>query len=420
VTEDEAHQLAEVAFSDVEPCPEVWIARPSYSVASHLQRAAAATAASRSLPRQLYERYVEGSTVRRLSISLSGRELHVASTLNQERTLAPLLPDSFRRVRRTLVVPRSASSELHDIGLTVMSKLADLGIRDGTVVDRLARARRTLNLARRIVDSTRPNVLVVANQHSLPSRAFLLAARERDVPAAYVNHAPTAPNAAGLDLPVTRAGLRGSREVDLFSSIGVRSDRIDVVGATSIDLPDRSCHDPAGDVVLALGPDPVDFQRRIIDMVWDAGLREVVVAPHPSVDPERIRFALHSGWRFNTLATTRALLSRGAAALIQRSSGVAWEALRLGIPVIEVRNDEAEPTTPIVREPYVRIARSSDDLGVAVSSPPSPSQLAAGVDWAREWCDLTGHRAVTAARHLIERTAESPPAWIYDAWAFTG
>ena len=280
-----------------------------------------------------------------------------------------------------------------------------------------ARARATTAL-----DSLMPRLVVVASQHSTSSRAFIHAARERSIPTAYLPHAPAADTYQYRDLPTDFAGLRGPREVDFYRSLGARRDAA-VVGNPQAWIEAPTVLDPDAAVIFAPRPQPPEQLRAQVAEV-DAAAPRVVVSPHPRMRGRAMyeglwpsHWEVHDGW-------TMELLQRGHPCVIQMSSGVAWEAMAHGVPVIELASTPATaPLYLVIREPYAQVCSSALDLGEAVArarlaaaDAPSRDRL---VSWAREWCAATGAEAVAAAVAWIDECLATSPAGspLLDHWA---
>ena len=179
----------------------------------------------------------------------------------------------------------------------------------------------------------------------------------------------------------------------------------------------------AAAVIFAPRPQsPEQLRAQIAEVA--AAAPEVVVSPHPRMrgkarydDLWPAHWAVHDGW-------TADLLRRDHPCVIQRSSGVAWEAMAHGVPVIELSSPGAPPAPYLViREPYVRVCTTEAQLGVAVAAAradagdqPAREVLMA---WAREWCAADGPDAVARAAGWIDDClrVDDPPGPLLDHWA---
>lgn len=272
------------------------------------------------------------------------------------------------------------------------------------------------------LDALAPRLVVVASQHSTSSRAFIHAARERSIATAYLPHAPAADTYQYRDLPTDFAGLRGPLEVEFYRSLGACRDA-SVVGNPQARVDPPATLDPDGAVIFAPRPQPPEQLRAQVAEV-DAAAPRVVVSPHPRMRGRTMyeglwpaHWELHDGW-------TVELLRRGHPCVIQMSSGVAWEAMAHGVPVIELASTPATaPLYLVIREPYAQVCTPALNLQEAVAKArleaadaPARDRLMA---WAREWCATTGADAVAAAATWIDEClATSPPASpLLDHWA---
>ena len=211
------------------------------------------------------------------------------------------------------------------------------------------------------LDGLSPRLVVLASQHSTSSRAFIHAARERSIPTAYLPHAPVADTYQYRDLPTDFAGLRGPREVDFYRSLGAERDA-SVVGnpQASVKVPPRL--DPEGPVIFAPRPQaPEQLRAQVAEI--SAVAPRVVVSPHPRMSgrPQYeglwpSHWDVHDGW-------TAELLAQGYPCVIQMSSGVAWEAMAHGVPVIELAPETSgAPLYLVIREPFALVCTSDADL----------------------------------------------------------
>lgn len=275
------------------------------------------------------------------------------------------------------------------------------------------------------LDTLAPRLVVVASQHSTASRSLIHAARARSIPTAYLPHAPVADTYQYRDLPTDFAGLRGPREVDFYRSLGAARDA-SVVGNPQgqVKVPDQL--DASGPVIFAPRPQPPDLVRAQVARVA-AAAPEVVVSPHPRMRGKAAYDALwpahwarHEGW-------TAELLQRGFPCIIQTSSGVAWEAMAHGVPVIELSSrPDVAPAYLVIREPYARICVSDPELVDAVAdartAASDPTSRAGLMEWALEWCAATGEDAVRRAAAWIDAclAAGAAPGPLLDHWAPAG
>jgi len=272
------------------------------------------------------------------------------------------------------------------------------------------------------LDALAPRLVVVASQHSTSSRAVIHAARERSIPTAYLPHAPVADTYQYRDLPTDHAGLRGLKEAEFYQALGAERAPA-VVGNPQATVVVPPTLDPHGPVIFAPRPQrPEQLLAQVAEV--SAAAPRVVVSPHPRMRGKAIyeglwpsHWEVHDGW-------TAELLRRGHPCVIQMSSGVAWEAMAHGVPVIELASEgSAAPSYLVIREPYARVCSSGLDLIAAVAD----ARLAAAdlrarerlMAWAREWCAATGDDAIANAVGWIDECSNSelPIGALLDHWA---
>lgn len=274
--------------------------------------------------------------------------------------------------------------------------------------------------------ATRPRLVVLASQHSTASRSLLQVARARGIATAYLPHAPVADTYQYRDLPTDFAAVRGEREADFYRTLGAARP-LAVVGNPQGSVLAPSLLDPDGPVIFAPRPQAPEVVRAQVAAVA-AVAPEVVVSPHPRMRGKAqyqglwpAHWRVHDGW-------TLELLRQGYPCLIQLSSGVAWEALAHGVPVIELPSPhEAPPAYLVIREPHVRVCRTDADLGPAVTAArraaADPDARQRLVAWSEEWCAATGAVAIERVRAWVETCAAAPappPGPLLDAWAPRG
>ena len=294
---------------------------------------------------------------------------------------------------------------------------------DGRSLDRLARrAEVSKTLAERVLDS-QPHCLVVASQQSVLARGFSLHFRRAGVPTVYFPHAPFADRPWYYDMPFHYAGLRGARAVQHVSSLLQDPSRVSAVGTTNLQpIDDLASLNSA--VVLALSPLSDADLAKIVEIVEGAGV-EPVIAPHPRQRLTSLRRLLPSRWAITDQMTTDALLGTGPGVLIQAGSGVGLEALRRGIPLVDLRLGSGEPPYLYLRSEAVMVATDSESLATHVEYALSSGRdLAYRSDLARiayEWSGPSGTEAVTAFVKLIEDARVAPestlPPLLLDRWA---
>jgi hypothetical protein len=264
---------------------------------------------------------------------------------------------------------------------------------------------RALFRAESVMDPGRFRLLVVATQHAPNVRALLAIARERGIASLYFPHAPVGNNRQYADLPVDHAGLRGEGEVDFYRRLGVRDD-LAVVGNPMVgDLDDEAPRELREAPVFAVSP----YSERVLGELFRLvacvlGDKPLVVAPHPRSPSEQLERLMPATWRLSRATSTFQALTKGPRFLLQSSSGVAWEALALGIPVIQISYRGAKPGYALIREPFVPTIHSSRGLANVVHSVESTDRVRRGQlrEWARHWCSSGGTVARSASADLVD------------------
>lgn len=269
---------------------------------------------------------------------------------------------------------------------------------------------------------TVPSLVVVATQHAAIVRPVLHLARIACIPTLYFPHAPVADNRAYKDLPVDRAALRGQGEVDFYRKLGAEGE-LTVVGNPAVCVDDPPPLDESLPPVLAMS-DPKRADE-IVDFVAAAVTGEVLVAPHPRDDVAAPRRRYPDHWRVWSAGSTFDLLRQGPTCFLQYSSGVAWEALALGIPTIELSSSGCS-NYPLIAEPHVTFARNTDELKKALATSADiandPERRHRLTEWAKHWCCITGIRATDLCVDQIEVSlasrVQSGP--LLDSWRAIG
>lgn len=364
-----------------------------------------------------------------LELRTASGVLYASSTANQKRTLMPIaegeaapvpLPWKTHWIRTVGGTSNRAVRSVVRWGEPFVRRagaLAALPTWPG-VVARIA----VLDAMLRATDLSRYRAVVIATQQDPRVRALILAARAQGVPVVYIPHAPAGRNAAYSDLPADIAALRGVAEVDHYAeTLGAARRRMVAVGnpATEIldlEIPALQLGAPG---VLAVSPQEPAMLRRMIDMIEAADVPEMVVAPHPRQDLAELAKMLPSGWPIMQGRRTVDLLREGAPFLIQRTSGVAWEAAALGVPTADVRLSQEPSAYPFLddEQMYPRLFTPADVTSF-VSAARSFDRPALRAH-AREWCITDGADAVQRSRAVIESAARTGPSptMVLDGWA---
>jgi len=289
--------------------------------------------------------------------------------------------------------------------------------------DSFLTTQRYLAATERMLDELRPRAVVIATNHSIPSRALAFAARRHGIPTVYFPHAPMIRDERFSDIPADFAGMRGEAEIDRLVALRVAPDRLEVVGDPSLDALTQPSIDPNGPVSLALPSILTDEEVRVtVEWVRAAAGDNVVVSPHPRQGEVYARRFAPEGWKVWNDRTV-SLLRQGPPVVIQQSSGVAVEAMLLGLPTLQIDLPPHRPNYPALDPKHVRFIGSTDQAVAAVTDARAdaadPERRQAIVEWARRWSAYQGSEAVERAWKLIQRALYegAGPAWLNDAWS---
>lgn len=280
---------------------------------------------------------------------------------------------------------------------------------------------RHIAYAEGVLDIQQPRAVVVGTNHSRQARAIAQAARRRGIPSVYVPHAPMLSDPRFRDLPFDFAALRGPAEVEWYAARGAPQMRVEAIGDPG--LPDVALVDIPDDapVVVAVGPYDPELLSGLITAVARRSPDAVVVAPYPGQNRRRLRALCPRHWKI-WKGRTFDLLSQGASAVIQHSSGVALESLLLGLPTIELGLRRRGAAYPVIDPEYVHFARNADDVGraltAALQDAGSDSRRRRLQVWAQRWCAAWGTKAAEAGWRMVTRAGEAQAARpIWDAWS---
>lgn len=284
-----------------------------------------------------------------------------------------------------------------------------------TTVGHLARAR--LLLA-----STPPQAVVVASQHNSVSRALLAAADETGgIETWYVPHAPVADNLAYRDLPVDFAMLRGGAERRFYERLGADAHRMFDVGDPSVPGEAALSFERHGPVVVAGTVTTGDVLAAHLRVIAEANLPSVIFRPHPRAEPSQDRLAADLGWEVvRDRSTFEVLWTRRPSVLVQIQSGVGLEALRVGVPVVNLVGPDEPMNYPYLDSPFVASVSTTDELVAALDrfqfSETDPVERRT---YAWSWSSAVGPEAVerfveAASRCLAQTTA---PRRLVDLWS---
>jgi hypothetical protein len=375
----------------------------------------------------LYER-VKARMVMRTPYYEAGDAVFACRSTNQARALRkPIavlgIPHGIRNARPGWRALRSLGRQAQARGEELVQSIGRLpqGLSELDIAYGFLASAAMFCRAEAAVTARNPRVVVIGSVHGLAHRALAVVARDHGIPSVYIPHAPVLTNAHLVDLPVDYAALRGPEEVDHYAHFGVDPGLLDVVGDTSIGRalkpPDLDLDRPA---VFAPSPDPPHQLTAVISLIASATTEPIVLSPHPRSDVRFLRSIVPDSWSVWEERTLE-LLQAGPPLLIQHSSGVALEALQLGIPVIELAFPGRAPSYPFIRQPYVCSVSNTDDLAAALLNARGArdSERVAMMEWSRRWVASVGPDAAAAAVALIDhaRTAGPRPTPIWDAWS---
>lgn len=336
---------------------------------------------------------------------------------NQRRTLEPLAQalGATPRPRRPPgrwgpgLLSGARRARAAALRLVTSGEEAGLDLASVPVSRAASRASRAMAVAPEVLRSSR--LLVVASQHDPAIRAFLHVAESIGESSVYLPHAPLASNPLYADLPVGWAGLRGEAEVDYYAALGADRGRLRAVGNVTLgeafEMPDI---DPNIPIVFAVSPVAPELFAPQVELLRSTIDRPVLVAPHPRSDIRRLRRQIPRHWEVWAGGRSWNLLLKGPSTVIQFSSGLAWEALILGIPVIELHFPGLPPNYPLIAEPHVFFASDHHELADAVQKAQrrsmDHSQRAALVRWAQSWCRDVGVPATQQALALLREARD--------------
>lgn len=349
--------------------------------------------------------------------------LYVSGSANQERTIGSFRPPGalVRPARGPFAVAR-AEREALAVARDILARCsrARLDLPPDEVLGLCLSVARYLALAPPLVRGAQ--CVVVATQHQALARALTWTARDVGVPSIYVPHAPLARNDWYYDLPVDHAALRGHREVHQYLRLGARPEGLHMVGNPAVAAPSAlPAIDPRRPPVVALSPWPAEQTQRFL-AVCAGGLTSALVAPHPRSDLELVKALLPQGWADITSRRTFDVLQEGPPLVVQASSGVAWEALVLGIPVVDLADGGYRPNYLLHEGQHVVRVTSAEALSEAlrgaVETADDEDLRAGRRSFADSWCGWTGDEAVQRIRTLIRSVARGnlPGGWVLDGW----
>ncbi|MFN3218061.1 MAG: hypothetical protein ACE367_16315 [Acidimicrobiales bacterium] len=405
----------------------VWTIRPQLA---HCRRGAESPVFGRRLDPVRHVASVAGARSGPTCLVV-GPVVVLVDTTNHRGVLEPVAAATAARVgaevrRLAPSPPRSGGpSDLRTAAVVthaVVERCAEAGVTlRASAVRRLALSSlRSSRRAEAALDHA--SVLVLSNQHQPHMRAWIAVARRGGVRSVFVPHSALALTRDHLDVPTDAAGFRSAAEIAVIESLGGRGP-IAVVGNPAFTF-DPSPVPSEGPVVFA--PSPVGENRlRALVELTRAGLDDarctVLVSPHPRSDLTVLERLVPHDWQLDRSGTpTRHLLRRGARALLQSNSGVAWEALASGVPTIELQlpSDDFGPVTAMAAGGALPVVTRPDQLRAALRVGSDRAQL---LETAHEWCAFTGGHAADRAAQLVQSVLEDhvPTRPILDAWTRT-
>jgi hypothetical protein len=363
--------------------------------------------------------------------ALAGDVLFVAVTENQARVqhpvarrvgaIAPVPRRLLRRRRRRGRLERRATRASAELLAEIRTAGLGLPIDPAEMLFMFLFAARCLASARVLLTALEPSAVVVGSMHGAPARALCRLARELGVPSVYLPHAPVIARAQLADLPVDYAGLRGPQEVAYYRGRGADPSLLESIGDPSLAPAEPPPIEDGLPPVFAPSPQGDTQEAELIELAREV-LPEAMVTPHPRSNVRLLEELAPSGWRV-WKGRTYDLLRRGPPTVIQHGSGVALEALGLGIPVIELSYPGKPANYPFAAEPYVRMVSDRASLEEAVREGGQDARNRAAREkltgWAHEWSWPLGDEAAERGGRLIREAASAGPrpAPIWDAWS---
>lgn len=355
----------------------------------------------------------------------------MASNTNMRRAQAPLYERfgpvrrvsrqtgaSYWHARRLLRRAVAGARELID---HLRRGEVEFPIDSAAICLRFMRTARLIGYWEDLLASESPKVAVVGSVTAPRGRALVHAAERAAVPTVYIPHSPQSTvNVELAAMPMDYAGLRGTEETAYLADQGVDRDRLDVVGDPTISPQAPPEIDAGLGPAFAAGLEDMARLSPLVGTIHEALGHRVTVGRHPATDPAVARDSFPAEWRIFD-GRTYDLLTSGPPMVVQHSSGVALEALHLGIPVIELQYPGRPALYPFTREPYVRFASTSEELSAAAAAASADAvdadRRAALVGWARSWSSPTGAEAGERAVAVVERAAaQGPRGRIWDPW----
>lgn len=263
--------------------------------------------------------------------------------------------------------------------------------------------------------------MVVASQQNSSVRAALSIAHQEGIMTYYIPHAPTADNQIYRDLPSNYALIRGPEEVNIYRDLGAEpTDRLVAVGNPGIEGGSMSNPPDSTDVVYAPSTHQIGVLQADIAVILEGCDYPIKVALHPLMDSSTYRDLLPGEWEVVSTSDTYSYLRQhGAKVVIQHGSGVALDALTLGVDVIDLCHGGEQPNYHFMREPFVQVVADGTQLRQAIDAVPGRIEGRAGrIEYARSWCSDDGHAALQIADAIesTHSTGGGPAGMLLDGW----
>lgn len=439
----ELRRFLERFVSDHRDEPLAWVNVPFFTalqVAVHAERihpipylpTTRQRLAERRYGRRLALRLAHGASPQNARHYLAGDVLFEADGTNHLRALEPIMRrfGEPRPVSGEVRPDRARARRLTRRALRLADRLLRAAEQEGLwlhsdplhLLRRFAGGARYLAYSEALLAALEPRAVVIASTVNVPPRSLALAAREARVRSVFVPHAPLTTDLAYVELLTDQAAVRGPREADCYADLAGSRERIEVIGNPGLPSDEAPEHDRRLPPVLAPPLDPEQL-RAVVELVTGAGVRSLLVAPHPRADRAALDAAIPDGWDVWEGRSYDALLP-GPPMLIHYSSGLALEALLLGIPIIDVRWPANMPTAyAFIREPFADVATSSAELRAAIADAyedvASDERRRELRDWGRQWCSSTGDAAAERGERVVRAAAaaDGPLSPVWTAWS---
>lgn len=343
------------------------------------------------------------------------------STLNQRRAFGTLISDDVlpphHKIPKLGTSPRRWIRTRREYATLINSISIPVNINPHILQALILKARVAFDRAETILSSYSPRSVIVSSQHSVGARALIYTARERSVPSIYIPHAPVSRHPHYADLPFDVVTLRGPREANFYSALGADPSRLQITGAPGVPGIQRRRHLNSGSIVVAPSPWGAATLTAFMACLRDASLEHLTICPHPRNSRRLLRrLAPQDAQIIHNERTINFLAHRGDV-VIQHSSGIALEAMQMGIPVIDICLDKEPPLYPSIEEPMVRFAHSPEELIETVKESLAEPLVSRERRrrWANSWCSSTNGEAAAAVKLVVDQAEPSSTA-VLDGW----